>query len=270
VIGSKIIRGPHPVDTLEIMSLPELLLITFIAAVITDLATGLGVIPFFFVKDVSEQWNGIMMGVAAGMMTSASLVLLVGEALKELAVTYQGGGFMAGAWEVVLGMGMGVVFFLVVSNWIAKHENFDIAGLRETGGLSAVLIVAAMTIHSFPEGVAVGVSYGTSLRMEDSRAFGDVSQAQLEELAMGIEIDGVRYGKIDANLERRTGRNQWVELTLTEGKNREVRRVLEHFGLQVSRLIRTRYGEFTLAGLDMGAIEVVPRDELFKFRRRLS
>ena len=103
-----------------------------------------------------------------------------------------------------------------------------------------------------------------------ARAFGDISQAQLEELAMGIEIDGVRYGKIDANLERRTGRNQWVELTLTEGKNREVRRVLEHFGLQVSRLIRTRYGEFTLAGLDMGAIEVVPRDELFKFRRRLS
>ena len=103
-----------------------------------------------------------------------------------------------------------------------------------------------------------------------ARAFGDISQAQLEELAMGIEIDGVRYGKIDANLERRTGRNQWVEMTLTEGKNREVRKVLEHFGLQVSRLIRTRYGEFTLAGLDMGAVDVVPRDELFKFRRRLG
>lgn len=103
-----------------------------------------------------------------------------------------------------------------------------------------------------------------------ARAFGEISQAQLEELAMGIEIDGVRYGRIDANLERRTGRNQWVEMTLTEGKNREVRRVLEHFGLQVSRLIRTRYGEFTLAGLDMGAVDVVPRDELFKFRRRLN
>ncbi|ABF52775.1 pseudouridine synthase [Sphingopyxis alaskensis] len=103
-----------------------------------------------------------------------------------------------------------------------------------------------------------------------ARAFGDISQAQLEELVMGIEIDGIRYGKIDANLERRTGRNQWIEMTLTEGKNREVRRVLEHLGLQVSRLIRTRYGEFTLAGLDMGAVEVVPRDELFKFRRQLA
>lgn len=102
-----------------------------------------------------------------------------------------------------------------------------------------------------------------------ARAFGDISQEQLEELVMGIEIDGVRYGKIDANLERRTGRNQWIELTLTEGKNREVRKVLEHFGLQVSRLIRTRYGEFTLEDLGMGDVDVVARDDLFKFRRHL-
>lgn len=103
-----------------------------------------------------------------------------------------------------------------------------------------------------------------------ARAFGDISQTQLEDLVEGIEIDGIRYGKIDANLERRTGRNQWIEMTLTEGKNREVRRVLEHLGLQVSRLIRTRYGQFTLEGLDMGGVEIVPRDELFQFRRRLD
>jgi 23S rRNA pseudouridine2605 synthase len=103
-----------------------------------------------------------------------------------------------------------------------------------------------------------------------ARAFGDISQTQLEDLVEGIEIDGIRYGKIDANLERRTGRNQWIEMTLTEGKNREVRRVLEHLGLQVSRLIRTRYGQFTLEGLDMGDIEIVARDELFQFRRRLG
>src|SRR3546814_5949844 len=72
-----------------------------------------------------------------------------------------------------------------------------------------------------------------------ARAYGEVSQAQLEDLIEGIEIEGIRYGKIDANLERRTGRNQWIEMTLTEGKNREVRRVLEHLDLKVSRLIRT-------------------------------
>lgn len=103
-----------------------------------------------------------------------------------------------------------------------------------------------------------------------ARAFGDISQTQLEDLVEGIEIDGIRYGKIDANLERRTGRNQWIEMTLTEGKNREVRRVLEHLGLQVSRLIRTRYGEFDIADLDVGQVEVVPRDALFQFRRRLD
>ena len=59
-----------------------------------------------------------------------------------------------------------------------------------------------------------------------ARTFGRVSQAQLEDLMDGIEIEGVRYGPINANLERSTGQNQWVELTLTEGKNREVRRVL--------------------------------------------
>ncbi|WP_428681867.1 pseudouridine synthase [Sphingopyxis sp.] len=103
-----------------------------------------------------------------------------------------------------------------------------------------------------------------------ARAFGDVSQTQLEDLVEGVEIDGVRYGKIDANLERRTGRNQWIEMTLTEGKNREVRRVLEHLGLQVSRLIRTRYGQFTVEDLGVGTVEVVARDELFQFRRRLG
>jgi len=81
----------------------------------------------------------------------------------------------------------------------------------------------------------------TMMRRYRARVFGEVSQAQLEELIHGIEIEGVRYGAIDANLERRTGRNAWVEMKLTEGKNREVRRVLEHLGLKVSRLIRIAY-----------------------------
>lgn len=94
-----------------------------------------------------------------------------------------------------------------------------------------------------------------------ARTFGDISQAQLEDLIEGVTIDDMNYGRIDANMERRTGRNQWIELTLTEGKNREVRRVLEHLGLQVSRLIRTAYGPFALADLARGQVqEVLPRD----------
>jgi 23S rRNA pseudouridine2605 synthase len=103
-----------------------------------------------------------------------------------------------------------------------------------------------------------------------ARVFGDISQTQLEDLIQGIEIDGVRYGKIDANLERRTGRNGWLEMTLTEGKNREVRRVLEHFELEVSRLIRTRYGPFVLGDLEPGAVGEVRRVDLINFRNTLA
>ncbi len=103
-----------------------------------------------------------------------------------------------------------------------------------------------------------------------ARVFGEVSQERLEELIQGIEIEGVRYGPIDANLERRTGRNAWVELKLTEGKNREVRRVLEHLGLQVSRLLRTAYGPFPLADLPLGAVDEVRQHDLVAFRKGLK
>jgi 23S rRNA pseudouridine2605 synthase len=103
-----------------------------------------------------------------------------------------------------------------------------------------------------------------------ARVFGDVSQDQLEALILGVEIDGVRYGAIDANLERRTGRNAWVEMKLAEGKNREVRRVLEHLGLQVSRLIRTAYGPFALRDLPAGAVDEVRQHDLVAFRKELA
>ncbi len=103
-----------------------------------------------------------------------------------------------------------------------------------------------------------------------ARVFGEISQDRLESLIEGIEIEGVRYGSIDANLERRTGRNAWVEMKLTEGKNREVRRVLEHLGLQVSRLIRIAYGPFLLADLPAGGVDEVRQHDLVAFRKWLA
>ena len=108
------------------------------------------------------------------------------------------------------------------------------------------------------------------VRTYRARAFGRVSQAELERLAEGITIEGVHYGSIDANLERRTGSNCWIEMSLTEGKNREVRRVLAHLGLQVSRLIRTAYGPFTVEGLEPAAIEEVAGADLDSFRSSLE
>jgi 23S rRNA pseudouridine2605 synthase len=100
-----------------------------------------------------------------------------------------------------------------------------------------------------------------------ARAYGPVTQAQLEDLIHGVEIEGVRYGSINANLERRTGANVWIEMILTEGKNREVRRVLEYLGLRVSRLIRTRYGPFVLGDLPPGEVGEVREHDLLAFRK---
>lgn len=103
-----------------------------------------------------------------------------------------------------------------------------------------------------------------------ARAFGDISQAQLDELIEGIEIDGIRYGRIEADLERGSGKNRWIELKLTEGKNREVRRVLEHLGLQVNRLMRTAYGPFELADLPRGQAVEIRSADVEQFRKSLK
>ena len=102
------------------------------------------------------------------------------------------------------------------------------------------------------------------------RAYGEVTQAILEGLIEGIEIDGMRYGPINADIERRTGRNLWMGITLTEGKNREIRRVLEFLGLQVSRLIRVAYGPFELGDLPARAVEEVAPDAIDQLRRSVA
>jgi 23S rRNA pseudouridine2605 synthase len=102
------------------------------------------------------------------------------------------------------------------------------------------------------------------------RAFGDITQNQLDDLIEGIEIDGVRYGRIEADLERGSGRNRWIIMTLTEGKNREVRRVLEHLGMQVSRLLRVGYGPFALGDLPRGAVAEIPQVEVERLRKSLK
>jgi 23S rRNA pseudouridine2605 synthase len=104
------------------------------------------------------------------------------------------------------------------------------------------------------------------LRRYRVRAHGEVTQAQLDELKNGIEVDGIKYGAIDATLERDQGANVWLVFAIREGKNREVRNVLAHLGLEVNRLIRVSYGPFQLAELGEGEVEEVKtrvlRDQL--------
>lgn len=89
------------------------------------------------------------------------------------------------------------------------------------------------------------------------RVNGKVDPAKLETLEKGIEVEGVRYGSIDARLDRQMPNNAWLTVGLAEGKNREVRRVLEHLGWPVSRLIRLSYGPFQLGELKEGEVEEV-------------
>ncbi|AMA55923.1 pseudouridine synthase [Bradyrhizobium sp. CCGE-LA001] len=95
------------------------------------------------------------------------------------------------------------------------------------------------------------------LRRYRVRAHGDVTQAQLDALKDGIEIEGVKYGPIEATLERDQGANVWLVFAIREGKNREVRNVCAHLGLEVNRLIRVSYGPFQLGEIPEGQVDEI-------------
>lgn len=99
-----------------------------------------------------------------------------------------------------------------------------------------------------------------------ARAHGRVTQEALDTLKNGITVEGVRYGAIEAVLDKAQGANVWITLALKEGKNREVKQVLGTFGLDVNRLIRLSYGPFQLGDLAPGEVMQVPnrvlRDQL--------
>lgn len=100
------------------------------------------------------------------------------------------------------------------------------------------------------------------LRRYRVRAHGKVTQAQLDALRPGVTVDGVRYGPIEATMDREQGANTWITFAIREGKNREVRNVLEYLGLQVNRLIRVSFGPFQLGDLDDGAVEEISTKHL--------
>src|SRR4051794_9329204 len=101
------------------------------------------------------------------------------------------------------------------------------------------------------------------------RVNGIVDLNRLMGLSRGVAIDGIQYGPIEAVLDRQQGANAWLTITLREGKNREVRNVMESLGLAVNRLIRIAYGPFQLGKLERGEVEEVPKrvlhDQVAKF-----
>jgi 23S rRNA pseudouridine2605 synthase len=134
-------------------------------------------------------------------------------------------------------------------------------------GIPRVISVGRLDYNS--EGLLLLTNDGTlarELELPDTawvrryrvRAFGEIGPAEIEKLAKGMTISGIRYGAIEAQLDRQQGDNVWITMGLREGKNREIRKVLEALGLKVSRLIRVAYGPFQLGRLEPGEIEEVP------------
>lgn len=94
------------------------------------------------------------------------------------------------------------------------------------------------------------------------RVFGNVTPDMFDKLKKGVTVDGVKYGAIKAEIESKQGANSWLGVTLCEGKNREIRKVMKYFGLEVSRLIRLSYGPFQLGNLKKGELREVPQKVL--------
>lgn len=101
------------------------------------------------------------------------------------------------------------------------------------------------------------------IRTYKVRAFGDLNKHKLEQVMKGIEIDGIKYAPAKITIETSKNKNHWLIMSITEGKNREVRKLLEYAGLSVNRLIRTSYGDFKLGNLPVGKTIQVPQKTLY-------
>lgn len=118
------------------------------AASMTAVSTGLGALPFFFVKDISDRWLGIGNSVAAGLMLGASIGLV-----------WEGASH--GVFRLVLGMGVGLVLIVLAKRFLeGREDDLNIGELQEADAMKMLLIVGIMTVHSFAEGIGVGVSWG--------------------------------------------------------------------------------------------------------------
>ncbi|SEH16358.1 zinc transporter, ZIP family [Natronorubrum sediminis] len=132
---------------LSSMTLATELSIVFVVGLVTALATGVGVAPFFVVRQIADRWLVVLWGLALGILLSASLFGLVGEALTEGAISH-----------VLVGTAVGVAFVFLSDRLVSGYE-FAPHSVSAVDPRTVVLTVAVMTIHSIPEGIAVGVSF---------------------------------------------------------------------------------------------------------------
>lgn len=126
----------------------SLLLEVFVAALITDIATGLGAVPFFFVTEIPEAYNGLAWGIASGLMVAASFIDLIFPAMG-----------MGAMGDVLLGGGIGLGFYLIGER-LVRRVRFDFEDIHDADSVARILLIlGVMTVHSFPEGFAIGLAF---------------------------------------------------------------------------------------------------------------
>ncbi len=166
---------------------PALILITFIAATVTMLATGLGAVPFFFLPTLSPAWTRRGYGLAGGVMLAASVFELMVPAVEI-------GGYM----HATIGLALGAAFFFLSDAFLRRHD-FSIGAIRGASARRSILILGTLFVHSFPEGVAVGVGYGA----------GHIDPALGPLLALAISIQNIPEGLAVALPLRGGGMSPW-------------------------------------------------------------
>lgn len=133
---------------MELLDLPVTKV--FLYALLTAVTTGIGALPFFFIKDISDSFLGKSNAVAAGLMLSASYSLIFE-------------GYRESEWMTLVGMLLGVILVVSANNFMEKRFDLDVKNLVGAGSKKMLLFLAIMTIHSFAEGVSVGVSFANTL-----------------------------------------------------------------------------------------------------------
>ena len=158
----------------------------FWVALLTDLATGLGAVPLFWARSFRLRWHGVATAATAGMMLSASVFALTAEALQR-----------GKLWHVVTGLIVGAAFFSATARYVERAQ-WRLGELTVAESRQGLLILVAMFIHSFPEGVAIGVGYAT----------GELRYGLL--LAMAIAVHNVPEGLAVALPLRARGVSGWA------------------------------------------------------------
>jgi ZIP family zinc transporter len=147
------------------MAVIENLLLVFVAGLITALATGLGSLPFFFFKDISDRWTVGLWGLASGIMLSASIFGLIfeGLGLQNISTLLSISSFMAAVTvDQLIGVGIGALFgaaLVLVADKIIHGHEFKPREIAEADFKKLMIILGILTVHSFPEGVAIGVAF---------------------------------------------------------------------------------------------------------------